>query len=593
MNVFIALLISFCVLPVFAGQNSTDLSNFEGQPRFLNYDKESYLKRSNENKTHIGESLEYIVDYGPEDKKHHSESRFFFHDDDGHFYKLNKDAVIKRSNLKTLLHDANSNQATGVQRTLVVPVGDLEASARSRIYTQTFLESAFFSNTESSLNTYYKEVSVNKTSFSGEFAKLFIINGLCEGGNIFNTRAADFLIDSVDQSVDLSEFDRLSFIFPDDNACLGGALGVASVGNISYNNSFGKPTRISFNFNKSAGATIDNSAYFLKVITHEFGHNFGLRHDNANACGEAIFQAACPSLEYGGVHSIMGYSPNLAHVNAIHQYDLKWLTDAQVETIVDDGTQVELTLKALASKNNSGLKAIRIKRTDGSFYTVEYRSPVGMELEQYATEKLSYGGLQIYLNDESQEKDSILLRKDFKVFDIKDNSQAFEMLSQGSFTPNDVFYDPISDIRITPISVNSNEARVLVEKAFVSGGATTEADDPYVHQSDALNLKAKGITKVKGLLVYNGDALTNAKIIITIPKAYKKFIKVKKKPIRLDENLASVNFKFAPLKRFEKKLITNESGQYAVDLKVKVIDKITKAVIYQGVSNIFLDPSQL
>jgi M6 family metalloprotease-like protein len=602
MQLIISLIILLSFSPVFANNIKTNVMEFSSKRKFASFDESSY-SRSRKKKTYFGDKVEYVIDFDPEDHDHHSQKGILFHSDvDGKFYQIDKDTVVvsKRKNSKAVLVNNTTSDAVGNKRTLVIATADPDANRTSKIYTRAFVDAAYFNKTGPSLNNYYKEVSSNRVSFSGTVdERLFVVRNLCRGGNVFESGGADFLLQLVDEEIDLSTYDRLSFVFPEDSNCLAGALGVGTLGLFEFVNSFGKNTKIGINWNISAGVNVENDIYFLKVITHEFGHNFGLQHDNASSCGENIFQGDCDSLEYGGVHSIMGYSPNLAHPNAIHQRDLKWLTSSQILKIEDDNSSETVTLKALASDTDSGIKAIQIRRNDGSVYMVEYRSQLGMARQEYAVNQLTYGGVQIYLNNDSnvntpRRTDSSLIRNDFKSFASNDTSQYNSLLSSTSFSPSNSFYDPISDIAITTISVNSNEAVVLVQKAFVDdGGGTTAAEDPYVHQGEAITIKTKGLTKKKVLMVYNGDSLANAKIKITIPKAYRKFVKVKKKPTALDFNTAQVNFKFAPAKKFANKLPTNENGQYQLDLNVKVIDEITNEVIYQGISSIFVDPEEL
>lgn len=607
MKVLIALLISFSFLPAYSSDANNVFEESSFKKKYINLTKKQ-RRKLNKKKTNFGDKVEFIVDFGPGNTEHdHSMTGVVFHDEeDGHFELIDKDSIVvsrRNKNSKSKLVGATAAEAKGNLKTLVIALADRVANADSKLYSRSFLTRSYFDDVEPSLNTYYKEASSDRVSFSGlVHDRLFIFRNLCTEGNIFETGAVSELLGIIDQEVDLSPYDRLSFVFPEDNFCLGGALGVATLGSLEFKNSFGKETKIAISYNISAGANFNNSTYFLKVITHEFGHNFGLQHDNASSCGDSIFQADCDSLEYGGVHSIMGFSPNLAHPNAIHQMDLKWLTSDQVQLVDQDNTQIEVTLQALALDTDTGIKAIKIERADGTFYTVEYRSPFGMENLSYAVQNLSYGGLQIYYNNDGNvningRSDSALLNNNLQSFSIKDSSQYTGLLSNTSFSPGNVFYDSVSDIRITPISVTATEARVLVEKRFIPGDdggiTTTEVDAPYVHQGIELNLNAKGVTKEKVVLVYNGDALTNGKIIIKVPKAYRKFIKIKKKSFAMTDNLANVKMKFAGPKKFENKMGVNEDGQYSVDLKVKVVDKDTKTVVYQGISRIYINPSDL
>ncbi len=596
MQLFIILILFLGFNPVFAGQEKTALQDYSSEVMLLNFDKDSYLEKSKKPKIYSGNSIEYVIDYDPSDKAHHSITKSFFRDDDGHFYKLDNNAVVRPSKYKSILVNSTAEQATGNQRVLVVLIKDRNVSYRSPFFAPDVLEAAFFSTTENSLNTYYKEVSSDKVSFSGSIEHLYYVDGLCDGGNIFENGGADFLIQEVGLLIDFSLYDRVSFVFPDDDDCLGGALGVAFLGKIPpyvnpYENPFDKETHVSFNFVRSAGAQINNVTYFLKVIAHEFGHNFGLKHDNANACGEAIFKKReCASLEYGGVHSIMGYSPNLAHVNAIHQYDLKWLTDAQVAILGEDTINSEFKLVPLAKDDNSSLKAIKVKRNDGSYYAIEYRDPLGMETAQYSTRTLSYGGIQIYLNNDNHQRDSVLIRKDFKVFDSQNSAEVFKIFDLTSFTPGEVFYDSVSDIRITPTLLDSEGISVLIEKALGGGGGTA-SDDPYfLDNNGAYRLNSSGITNTNLNITFDGDLLANARVKIIIPRAYKKLIKIKKLNLSLTSSLLTIPAKITSVQKLGNSIFANEDGLFEINMQMQLIDKVSKRVLVDSMVPLLFEP---
>jgi M6 family metalloprotease-like protein len=583
--------------PVLARPNRVKLSDLNSNQKHISYDQDAFKDISKRKKSFVGDYIDYVIDYGFEHKDHFSKKKKFFHDNDGHFYLVDDKLTTTTNNSRNRrdLFGATAADARGNKRVLVVPVGDPNASRDSFMWTDEFIKDALFSNTGSSLNTYYKEVSSDRVSFFGQMREFLVVDGLCQGGNIFDNGGADFLIRFIDEEVDLSRFDMVSFVFPDDDNCLGGALGVGTVGLVRYTNPFGNATKVGFNFNKSAGASIGNDIYFLKVVTHEFGHNFGLDHDNASTCGEDIFDGECESMEYGGVHSIMGFSPNLAHVNAIQQHDLEWLTDDQVLILDEASINREIDLRALASSNESSVKAVKIKRNDGSYYTVEYRSPIGMETKAYANQTLDYGGVQIYLNNDNHKKDSVLIRKDFKVFDPSSRSEVLALFDQTTFKPNELFYDSVSDIRITPLRVSSQQATILIEKAVEdgsSGGGVTSGEDPFIETVSAgYSLNSTGLTRRTVGLRYVGEDITNAQIRVSIPKAYRKLIKLKKRQRRqrLIDNQANFDFKFANLERFSRKLTKNLDEQYSVEIIVKIIDESSKDLILKQRVSILLD----
>ncbi len=529
---------------------------------------------------HVGQKIKYFIDY--DDHALATVEEFFFDDDAQEFQKLDSQAVV--SLRKTRLTNANSTQATGVQSVLVVPIADLYVSANSYIYSQTAIDSAYFATTGTSLHTYFEEVSAERISFQGDIANLLTAKGLCQykinGKSIFQNGGAEQLMSYINQNVDLKKYERVSFVFPDDYHCLGGALGVGTLGKIAFRSPFGGVANTSFSFVKSAGASTNNKNYFLKVITHELGHNLGLKHDNANACGERIFSGLCENLEYGGVHSIMGYSPNLAHANAIHQYDLKWLTNQQVQTLDRGNYTKEFTLVPLAANDKTKLKAIRIKRADGSYYVVEYRQPIGMEKKYFTSRTLSYGGLQIYLNKESATNDSILIGKELKSFSSKDPQNILNLFDKANFNVGDNFNDYVNKIQIIP--TKSDQGSITFK--LISGTGSSSNSDGNASGTNSnfsvstsqefysLNKTGKTVARVNVNLESDIN-LTAKKLQLKVPKSLKKLVKVRRRMSTVYSDRAYYDLVFAPSKKITRNIVQSSSGYHELEFMVRLFDR--------------------
>ena len=520
-----------------------------------------------------GQAIEFFVDY-PE---HKSEKISVFVDDEARFYKL--DAAEKKK-VKFKLQNANANQARGVQNTLVFLVADHLVSSESFIYLPDYLRRLYFSSANVSVNQYYKEVSDNAVSFNGRVvATPIIAEGLCSGGPLTQSGGLESLVDFIDDNFDLTQYQRLSLVFPLDNFCLGGAIGLGSVGNIRYTSSSGKEARISISMNLSVGVTDENDNFFINVASHEFGHNFGLRHDNGNACGEGIFNGVCTHIEYFGVHSLMGFAPNLAHLNAIHQEDLKWLKQNQISTINNDSFSAEFNLVALSEPDKESLKAIKIRRNDGRYYVVEYRNPSRLELEQFSSERLSYDGIQIYLDD-TEENNSILIRKDFQD-DLDDDLETLlDFLALSSFEVGDEFYDPVSDIRIIPSFVSGREASIVVQKGIEGGTVAVEPEIiELISDTIAIDFQKKTLSSLSFKI--NAGISNTTKIRVIIPDEYKKLFRIKKKSKKIKNFFARFPLRIASALRLSDVASISETGAYQVPITVQVFDKRTKTTIEQ------------
>jgi hypothetical protein len=381
---------------------------------------------------------------------------------------------------KVQVASARSNQ-----RTLVVPINNLRSSI-GFLYQGQKLHDLVFSNTQLSLNTYFSEVSGSRINFSGEVAPVLNLSGnLCAERELFAGNGWLDVLNIIYRNYDLTQFDRLSIIVPNDPLCLGaGAIGVGSLGKVEFETNQGKIFQLSFNFVRSYTEPIGNDATFLSVLAHEFGHNLGLRHDNGNSCGKQIFSRTCPSIEYGGAHSIMGYASSLAHLNSIHKEKLRWLDSSDLITIRDSRHDAEYTLAAVASKSQLP-KAIKLMRNDGSFYVIEYRQPINMESHNAFVHPANYDGFLVYLNNNKLNNDSILLRSDLvdlrrqlgpvKYGSYHSFNQAKEFSVLAPFESG--FVDPINKIQVIPVTRNSETITVRIIKG----------NSVVIHQEDTGN----------------------------------------------------------------------------------------------------------
>lgn len=165
--------------------------------------------------------------------------------------------------------------------------------------------------------------------------------------------------------IDLAGYRRLVYIFPRIDSC--GWAGAGTVG--------GKPSR-----------SWSNGRLDVKIIGHELGHNFGLRHAHALECGgETLGEVGqgCTSIEYGDHFDVMG-NTWAGHYNAFHKALLGWLGQADtpaIETVSAAGRY------PIAPYVDGGLgpAALKIARAvdpvSGAprWYYLEYRQAKGHE----------------------------------------------------------------------------------------------------------------------------------------------------------------------------------------------------------------------
>ena len=122
----------------------------------------------------------------------------------------------------------------------------------------------------------------------------------------YNAWASQAEAAATSAGVDLAQYPRRVFGFPQTSACNWWGLGTVGGGSDAQN-----PSR----------AWI-NGPYSLRVVGHEMGHNFGLYHSRSSTCDAG----GCIVDEYGDDHDIMGGATG--HFNAFQKERLGWLGTA-------------------------------------------------------------------------------------------------------------------------------------------------------------------------------------------------------------------------------------------------------------------------
>jgi hypothetical protein len=120
-----------------------------------------------------------------------------------------------------------------------------------------------------------------------------------------------------------------------------------------------------------------NGTVMPGVIEHELGHNLGLMHAGASACGAAPVSDGC-LVDYGDPTDVMG-DPSLDHgYNAEHKYQLGWIPTSEVRTVTT-GTQ---TIALTAAENPlvaGSTELIYVEAADGTRFAIDSRASVGYD----------------------------------------------------------------------------------------------------------------------------------------------------------------------------------------------------------------------
>ena len=210
------------------------------------------------------------------------------------------------------------------------------------------------------VSDYFYEASYNKTWLEGEvygWLTMELSTSTCSFSEV--TAAAEQA--ASDAGIDLSLYDRRLFITPRDTNCA--FAGVAEIG---------------------GGRAWMNGYLGVQVITHEVGHNFGLRHAHAYDCGDVSLGPDCTNRLYGDTTDTLG-GPDEGHYNPFFKQRLGWAGDGaaeEVEAVASDGVYVVEPYETAPGSQPKALKIpAGVDSATGSqkWLYVSYRQAIGFD----------------------------------------------------------------------------------------------------------------------------------------------------------------------------------------------------------------------
>ncbi len=135
----------------------------------------------------------------------------------------------------------------------------------------------------------------------------------------------------------------------------------------------GKPnaTFAGLGYEGAVGYWLANRYWDVRTCAHEHGHNLGLGHANYWNTGGSSAIGGGSNEEYGDPFDTMGGSGGSPrHYNSCYKYKLGWIPNADCPIISASGTN---RLYALDSTVPTGVRSLRVNRSTGSPYWLEFR----------------------------------------------------------------------------------------------------------------------------------------------------------------------------------------------------------------------------
>jgi M6 family metalloprotease-like protein len=344
----------------------------------------------------------------------------------------------------------------GVQSTLVILVNFQDDVVEP--YAVTDVQNAFFTTA----NGFITENSYGQTSLTGDVVGWYTIPDSVTTCNI-SQMATDAQHAATAAGVNLSNYTRYVFFYPEDNAC--GFSGASQVG--------GNPSE-----------SWINGTLNPYVIHHELGHAFGLWHSHLYDCGTSATICSSPNIvEYGDPMDTMG-TPQTASpdYNAFQKERLGWLgygASPSIQTVTSSGTY---TINPYET-GGPGPNALKIlKSTDSTtgaktWYYLEQRQALGFDA--FLTGTFSYTqnettGVLFHLGTDGDGNSSDLL-------DMTPATPTLTGWLDMSLVAGQSFQDSAAGVTFAPTAVSSTGATIQI--TMNGSGSSCTAASPTVSVS--------------------------------------------------------------------------------------------------------------
>lgn len=425
---------------------------------------------------------------------------------------------FSKKNIRAMTN--NSSDTLGVQNMLVVMAYDSNHfNANNLGLTRAQIVSRIFGNNVRSMNDYFKEVSNNKISFTGKVIDWIAIPDLCnipQGVEPINYSLSDQLVNkviaAVDNQEDLRNYQRLLLVLPpkDPNllgSCLGANFGGASLG--------GKKTYQSNDgsFRASFSLTEEPASIYLTghIFEHEIGHALTLAHSGSLRCGSQVIDApanctfnfANNSNNTGDrdPFTVMGGNTletvlSRFHIHGIDKEKLAWLDSNEIIRPPAGPLNQDYTITSRDNNSSNLPKLIKIPRSDGLNYYVEFIQTRNFDQDINGFNTFSYG--VIIRIDRSPTDPS---KVESVILDFTPGSRSgSEDFYDAVLLPGDVFNDPFDNIQIKNVT-QGNSAIVNITGNILSQAPTPSFTADFLHTGETSTFDASASVDPDGTIV--------------------------------------------------------------------------------------------
>ena len=306
-------------------------------------------------------------------------------------------------------------------------------------WTKAAVDDLYFSG-ERSVAAYYDEVSGGQMALSGDVFGYFTLatsTYRCE----YNDWGSAARKAAARTGIDLTQYSNVVYAFPRQESCWWSGMSTV-------------PGRNNW----------VNGELTTYVASHELGHNFGLDHAASLICKQngvrVAYSSSCSLDEYGDPFDVMGFTGQ-RHFHSWHRLQLGLVAPEEVQTVTTHGTY----RIAPAETAGGGPRVVRVPKSGGDYYYLEYRQPFG-QFDNFSSTAAATNGVTIRIAP-----DLAAVRS--KLIDTMPETSSF---SDAPLRVGRTFADQINNIFVKVLAVDPTGADVSIQVGADTSPPSAPAD---------------------------------------------------------------------------------------------------------------------